>query len=256
MVDGTTGARQIGSASAFQDITFTSSLASSQRSSDKRDIPAYGIAEAAHHVRLPAATLRSWILGRGYQSRAGKKHFPALIIPADPKGPLLSFHNLVEAHVLRALRSNHAISIKAVRQSLRFAQESLKIDRLLLSEELRTSGGELFLEYYGELINLTRSGQLALKDVLDAHLRRVEWRKDGLPGRLYPFVRGETGDAPKLIAIDPTIAFGRPMVARAGVSTQIIAERIDVGEGIDALAEDYGVTAEEIREAILYQRAA
>jgi uncharacterized protein (DUF433 family) len=29
------------------------------------------------------------------------------------------------------------------------------------------------------------------------------------------------------IAIDPNIAFGRPVVLRAGVSTGIIAERID-----------------------------
>jgi uncharacterized protein (DUF433 family) len=148
------------------------------------------------------------------------------------------------------------MSIKAVRDSLKYAQEALKIDRLLLSEQLRTGGGDLFLDHYGQLINLTRSGQLALKAVLEAHLSRVEWKHDGLPGRLYPFVRGEIGDGPRLIAIDPQIAFGRPVLVRAGVSTQIIAERIDVGESIQDIVADYDITEEEVQEAILYQRAA
>jgi uncharacterized protein (DUF433 family) len=148
------------------------------------------------------------------------------------------------------------MSIKAVRDSIKFAQETLQIDRLLLSEQLRAGGGELFLEHYGQLINLTKSGQLALKALLEAHLSRVEWKGDGLPGRLYPFVRGEIGDGPKLIAIDPQIAFGRPVLVKAGVSTQVIAERIDVGESIEDLVADYDITAEEIQEAILYERAA
>ena len=31
-----------------------------------RDLAAYTLAEAARYVRLPAATLRSWVLGRQY----------------------------------------------------------------------------------------------------------------------------------------------------------------------------------------------
>jgi uncharacterized protein (DUF433 family) len=59
-----------------------------------------------------------------------------------------------------------------------------------------------------------------------------------------------------LIAIDPQIACGRLVLIKAGVSTQIIAERIDVGERIEGLVADYDITEEEIQEAILYQRAA
>ena len=208
-------------------------------------------------MRWPSAELRLRVLGRSYHSREGERRFAPLIQAADKRGPLLSFANLIEAHVLRSFRTEHGVPIKAVRSSLRYAERELGIDHLLLREELSTSGGELFLEHYGQLINLTVSGQLAMKAVLEAYLRRVEWKKDGLPGRLYPFVRGVVIDeAPRLIAIDPLIAFGRPVLIARAVSTQVIADRIDAGETVERLAEDYDLSSEEIREAILYQRAA
>lgn len=224
--------------------------------SGKRDVPAYPLAEAAHYVRIAPATLRSWVAGRSYETSQGRRLFPPIIRLADRKNGLLSFANLVEAHVLRALRTEHGVPIKAVRTALRYAERELNVTRLLLSEELCASGGELFLDRYGELINLSRSGQLAMKAVLEAHLRRVEWDSKQLPARLYPFVRGESADAPRLIAIDPLIAFGRPVIATRSVSTQAIADRIDAGESVEDLAHDYQVSPTEIEEAVLYQRAA
>ncbi len=87
----------------------------------------------------------------------------------------LSFSNLIEAHVLRSLRTEHGVPLGDVRQALAYAQRELKIDQLLLREELRTAGGELFLDRYGELMNLSASGQLAMRKVFEAHLTRVEW---------------------------------------------------------------------------------
>jgi uncharacterized protein (DUF433 family) len=224
--------------------------------SDKRHQPAYGLAEAAHHVRVPVATLRSWVLGRAYESKFGRRTFAPIIVAADRRTLLLSFANLIEAHVLHALRTEHTVSIKAVRNSLRYAERELKVTRLLLSEELRASGGDLFLDRYGDLINLSRSGQLAMKALLRDYLARVEWNRDGIPGRLYPFVRGAAANAPKLITIDPRIAFGRPVLVHQGISVRAIAERIDAGETVEALVDDYGVTSQEIEEALVFQRAA
>ena len=46
----------------------------------------------------------------------------------------------VEAHVLRALRTKDGIRMAAVRKSIDYAEQELGIKRLLLSEELCTSG--------------------------------------------------------------------------------------------------------------------
>lgn len=236
--------------------TFTTGARINERLEAKRDLPAYGLAEAAHYIRVPAATLRSWVLGRSYESREGKRQFAPLIRAADRHVPVLSFSNLLEAFVLRALRTEHGVPIKAVRSALRYAERELDVQRLLLNKQLCTTGGELFLDRYGQLVNLTRSGQLAMKAVLEAHLKRVEWSEDDVAVRLYPFVRGESAESPRVIAIDPLIAFGRPVVARRGVSTQAIVDRIDAGESLADVADDYEVSESEVEEAIVYQRAA
>lgn len=223
---------------------------------DLRDQPAYGLAEAARYLKLPAATLRSWVAGRSYPRAEGQGRFAPLIHP-PARGPVgMSFWNLIEAHVLRSLRTEHGISIKDVRDALRYAEEALDVERLLLRKELRTEAGMLFLDRYGELINLSRSGQLAMRQLLERHLKRVEWDEWQFPVRLYPFLVNEDQLDQKPIAIDPKIAFGRPVVVRAGVSTATIAGRLDAEESVEEIAEDYGLTVEEVEQAVVFERAA
>lgn len=219
--------------------------------------PAYTLAEAARYLKLPVATLRSWVVGRSYPTARGPGRFQPLIHPPRRKPPTLSFSNLIEAHVLRALRTAHGVSVKDLRKALGFAEETLGVERLLLHRELlRTKGGKLFLDRYGELINLSASGQLAMRKVFEQHLERIEWAAPQAPVRLYPFLSSEAPTARRPIAIDPRVAFGRPIVVRSGVSTRAIAERIDAGESVDSLAADYELAPAEIEEAVLYERAA
>ena len=69
-----------------------------------RELPLYTIADAARVVRIHPATLRTWVLGRSYDTQGGSKTWRPLIRRADPKVARLSFTNLVEIHVLSALR--------------------------------------------------------------------------------------------------------------------------------------------------------
>jgi uncharacterized protein (DUF433 family) len=223
---------------------------------DLRDQPAYPLSEAVRYLKLPIATLRSWVAGRPYPTSGGVSRFQPMIHPARRKPPALSFWNLIEAHVLRSLRTDHGVSIKAVRQALTYAEKALKIERLLLRKELRTEAGKMFLERYGQLIDLSASGQLAMRQLLEEHLKRIDWDEWQFPVRLYPFISAESTFSARPIAIDPKIAFGRPVIISAGVSTATIVERIDAEETVEDLAADYGVTAAEIEQAVLFERAA
>lgn len=162
----------------------------------------------------------------------------------------LSFSNLIEAHVLRSLRTVHGVPLLHVRKALAYAERELKFDQLLLREELRTAGGQLFLDRYGELMNLSASGQLAVRKVFEAHLTRIEWGRHRAV-RLYPFLVSESADA-KPVVIDPLISFGRPVVSKAFVSTRSIVDRIDAGETVEDIARDYDLTREEVEEAVVY----
>jgi uncharacterized protein (DUF433 family) len=228
----------------------------STENNDLRNQPAYTLAEAARYLKVASATLRSWVVGRPYPRGEGVAHFQPLIRPASQPPAMLSFWNLIEAHVLRSLRTDHGVSIKQLREAVRYAERTLKIEHLLRSKELRTDAGRVFLDRYGELIELSASGQLAMRRIFDEHLKRVDWDEWQFPVRLYPFVSGEIQSAERPIAIDAKIAFGRPVVLRMGITTASIAERIDAGEKVPELAADYDLSEAEIEQAILYERAA
>jgi len=103
------------------------------------------------------------------------------------------------------------------------------------------------------------SGQLAMRQVMQAHLKRVNWDAEQFPVRLHPFIFSVPADAAPAampIAIDPRISFGRPVVVSRGISTAAIADRIDAGETVEALAADYDLSTAEIEHSVLYERAA
>ena len=224
------------------------------RGRDPREVPLYSLAEAAHHLHLPPVTLRQWVAGRDYEGGAG--HSDPVIYRPDPKDSRLSFNNLVEAHVLRALRVKHSISMQHLRRALDYAQRQCGIDRLLIRPELRAAAGDLFLNRYGELLNLNKAGQYGMQVILERYLQRiVRDEADRLPARLYPFPAVESeGDADKrVVTIDPRLSYGRPSIARKGISTAIIAERVNAGEEPKDLAYYYDLSEEEISEALVYE---
>lgn len=224
---------------------------------DPRQLPAYSVGEAARYLRIPAATLRSWVAGRKYPRQDGIGSFEPIIRAADAERRRLSFENLIEAHVLRALRTQHSVDLKSVRPALAYAEEVLGIERLLLNNEpLLTNGAELFLDRFGELINLTRAGQIAIREVLIQHLKRVERDDAAIPIRLYPFVGAGLPESTRAVVIDPRRSFGRPVLVGAGIRTQVIADRINAGETVGELADDYELTEEQIRDALVFHQAA
>lgn len=223
---------------------------------DPRELPTYGIMEAAHCLYIPFATLRSWVVGRRYPTVSERKFFKPLIVLPDRGQPLLSFMNLVEAHVLNAIRKNHNVALPKVRTAIDYLSRELHSKHPLAEEKLKTDNINLFIERFGKLINLSAHGQLAIREILRDHLRRIEHDSDGLAIRLYPFTRSKGTNDPKVVVIDPHISFGKPVLAGTGVPTAIVTERYKAGESVDELAQDYGLSRLQIEEALRYEIAA
>lgn len=211
----------------------------------------YTVIEAARYLQIPPSTLRDWVRGRTYPVSEGETFAtPLIALPSGDDG-LMSFENLVEAHVLAALRRKHRVRFAAVRRAVEFVGERLGVARPLIDVGFITDGSALFVEHYGQLVDVSACGQLALGSMLAAHLQRVERDARGLARRLYPFTRASREPAdPKVIVIDPRIAFGQPVVAGTGVQTAIIAERYLAGESIEALATDYRCERIPVEEAL------
>jgi uncharacterized protein (DUF433 family) len=224
---------------------------------DPREIPAYTPGEAARYLRIPFRSVHNWAFGFVYQTSAGEKRrgLP-LIEPADRSKNLLSFVNMAELHVLDALRNYHQISPQRLRQLIAYLRRTFDSAHPLIDEMMFTDQLNVFVEKAGTLINATREGQYAMRQILEAHLQRIDQDVDGLAVRLYPFVRRkpDPGEAPreqpKVIALDPRVRFGRPVIVGTSIPTVEVAERFKAGDSVNALADEYGRPREEIEEVI------
>jgi uncharacterized protein (DUF433 family) len=217
---------------------------------DPRELPAYRIAEAAHYLQIPSSTLRSWTVGRHYPTAGGKRFFEPLVTPAERTQPLLSFINLVEVHVLDAIRREHGVRLPKVRKALAYLRAKIPSKHPLVDQRFETDSLKLFVERYGRLISISQAGQLAIRKLIEAHLRRVERDPLGVPIRLYPFTRKRDPDEPRSVVIDPYIGYGRPVLTGTGIPTAVIAERYKAGDSVDVLADDYGRGRADVEEAI------
>ena len=167
---------------------------------------------------------------------------------------LLSFLNLAELHVLAAIRRKHTVSMLKVRSAIEYLRKNTTNAKdkrhPLISKQLETDGLDLFIQRYGELVNISQDGQMAMRQVMNAALHRIERDPNGIPIKLYPFTRSSIQSAPAMVVIDPSLSAGRPVIAGTGLATEVIAERYKAGESIEELARDYERKSEEIEEAV------
>lgn len=223
---------------------------------DPRAEPWYTYPEAARATGVPASTLRSWTVGQRYARKHDVGFFEPVIPRPSDSDPRLSFVNLIEAHVLRALRSVHEVRLQHIREAVAVAEQEFGVSRLLVSPDLRTSAGQLFLDHYSGLTELSEARQLVLRDVLNQFLERVEFDASNLPLELHPFARVPRNASEKPISLSPLISFGRAVIKRVGVSTDAIVERLEAGEPLADVQQDYGLRMDELEEAVLYEAAA
>jgi uncharacterized protein (DUF433 family) len=218
---------------------------------DPRDLPAYTVREAAHYLRIPVSTLRSWVLGRDYPVQGGTERFePVIALPSQDRSEL-SFTNLVEAHVLAAVRREHRVPLDRVRAALDYVRTRLGVQRPLADVTFETDGSHLFLEQMGDLVNVSRGGQVAARAWLQASLKRIDRGRGRLAARLWLFTRsGPALDQPRVVVVDPRLQFGRPVLAGTGVPTAMLRDRYLAGESVGELAADYGCDPLMVEEAI------
>lgn len=224
------------------------------QSDDPRFAPAYSFPEAALCARLPVATLRIWALGRSYPTASGEKRTPPMFEIADREQKLLSFVNLIEAHVLRGLRTKHEFTMQHVKKALKELGRHQPSSHPLAFEEFLTDDADIFVERFGTLINLNRAGQIAMRETLIAHLKRIDRAGIQGPVRFFPFIRSEDVEGSRTVSISPNVSFGRPVIAGTRITTAEIAGRVNAGDMVQKVAEDFDLTTQQVTDAILFEQ--
>ncbi len=165
---------------------------------DPRYLPTYTLSESSHYLLIPVATLRSWFVGRYYPVQDGKEFSNPPIVVAQKNPTLLSFVNLIEAHVLDAARREFRVAFPKVRSAISYLRREFHSNQPLAEQKIETDGRDLFIRSFGKLIAASSEGQLAMPELIDSYLRRIEWDERGLARRLFPFTRKRTLEQPKV----------------------------------------------------------
>jgi uncharacterized protein (DUF433 family) len=221
---------------------------------EPRSVPVYSIVDAARYLQVPSSTLKAWVLGREFPTSRGTSFTQPLIrVPPGQKRPIqLSFYNLVEAHVLAAMRRVHELPMPKIKRALALVERELGSKQPLIQARFETNGADLLIRSYAGSIQ-TQDGQLLLEQ-LGLSYSRIEWdAQDRLAAQLFPYVRADAvriQEQPKSVVIDPRRAFGRPVLAGTGISTESVAQRHLAGESIDVLARDYELDVEQVEDAL------
>ena len=213
--------------------------------SEIQNVPIYGMVEAAHYIRVPYQTLRYWIRGRD--------PVRPLVKLTSENPPRLSFLNLLECHMLSAFRGFYDLRLPKVRRALATAERMFALEHPLLDLDLHTNRVDIFVRNLpNELVNLSRGGQLGMEAVLQTHLQRIERDPAGLFS-FFPFVEERSLLEPKHIVLNPTVAFGRPVISGTGISTSFISSRFHARDSVSELAAEYDLPQQKIEEAIRWE---
>lgn len=216
--------------------------------SDPALMPLYSFAEAARILKIPPTTLRYWLKGGSVTSRGPDGRFRRVL--QSEVGSGVSFANLIELQILRVLRHQYGIPVENIRRAQIYASAEMGLEHPLLRDIL-VGGREIFIREVGQLVNLNRSGQIAIGELLERCLARIEFDSDRLPTRFFPFVPSTADRAS--VQVSPRIRFGVPTVRDTGIATSVIAWRVDAGEDLDAIARDYGLDVRRLRDALIFE---
>lgn len=210
-------------------------------------LPAYPLAEAARYLGSNPSTLGAWFHGRGYKVKGQKKWSNAVLSPTITRGEPISFLDLIEAHVLLAIRKGYGIPMKNLRKAMEYFREIGGDLHLLAHRDFLHDRKNLYVKWENKLLSLSERGQFVGREIVDEGLKQILYGEDDYASRFFP---RNDNHRQETIVLDPNINFGKPCIMRLGVGADAIAARFFAGEKFDDLVQDYAATKEEVEEAI------
>lgn len=208
-------------------------------------IPLYSLSDVSRYARAQSQLVRRLYLGY----RAGSLTRPPVLgstVNRARSAPL-SFDDLIETAVTASLRSC-GISLQAVRAAHQVAAAEVG-DHPFARRDILVAGHDIFMrarealeEHPDNLATLTQGGQRALQPVLAEYLQQIDWQ-DRWPIEWRP--KGG------VVRQNPEVEFGLPQVR--GVRTEIIRGRFEAEEPIDVIADDFGLSSDDVQHALRYE---
>ena len=187
--------------------------------------------------------------------RATAEPIITAVRPQHSGGAAVPFIGLAEAYALAAFRSA-GVPMQRIRPAIDVLDVELGLEHALASRRLYTDGAEVLFDYATHAgdtpegdsardLVVVRNNQRVFSEVVQSYLQRVDFAADGYAQliRLPQYRASE-------VTIDPDHGFGRPRFSRAGASVEDVIDLFRAGEPVDAVADEYGLSRDEVEDAI------
>lgn len=248
---------------------------------DLLDRPVYGISQVDELLALKSGTARRWIDG---YTRGGKA-YPPVVRVERTESELVTWGEFVETRLLSEYRDK-GVPLVRMRPAIDVLRERFGWRYPLAHAKPFVFGRELVMAAQEEValdralyLVVLRKGQLVLSDAAE----RFFWSTDFISpdGKYFVIPRdvdlGEGSSASydyalrppganwsdaivsrvrplptnRYVVIDPLRQFGQPVVR--SVPTEVIAEQVRAGDRLEAIAEVYELSMEQVEAAIQYE---
>ena len=205
-------------------------------------VPLFTLPECATYLQTPLSTLHAWA--------RPKDGAPLVtVLPASGRQATVPFVGFAEAFVLGALRKA-GVPMQRIRPAVKRLNDEIGLDHALVSQRVYTDGAELIFDYASssdddELLTVVRTGQEHLAEVIRDYLQRITYGNDGWAARLRlpAYHHAE-------VTVDPTQAFGQPLVVHGGARVEDLVDRFKAGDGFAEIAADFDVPSAEVEDVI------
>ncbi len=199
--------------------------------------------ETARHLRMPESTLDNWL------AAPAADPLVHAVTPERRGWPRVPFVGVVEAYVLRSLREL-GMPLEDIRKAAALVRAEFDDPYALARRRIATDGVSVFVRLADESLVQARDQQRAFREVIESHLRHIDWDTAGNPVRLrlpqYP--------AAAAVVIDPRFGWGSPVLAESKVKVEDLVALWHAGESIKTVAAEYDMT-EAVVEDVLRQAA-
>jgi uncharacterized protein (DUF433 family) len=219
----------------------------------------YGIGEAAGYLAIPPSTLTTWAYG--YERRlagtgnASARPIVTAVRPERTGGPAVPFIGLAEAYALAAFR-RAGVPMQRIRPAIDVLDRELGLEYALASRSLYTDGAEVLYDYAKDAgdtpeaesareLVVVRNNQRVFTEVVELYLQRIDFAADGY-AQLIRLPQYRVSE----VTVDPDHGFGRPRFAHGGAAIGDVIDLFRAGEPVHAVAEEFGLSRDEVEDAI------
>lgn len=215
----------------------------------------YTLQEATKLSEADYSTISRWLRGYAYRNKSGEYVERPPIFTAefgDVNGQfIISFQDLIELLFVSSFRKRK-VRWSVIHEAFEIARERFSSSHPFSAINFKTDGKTIFEEAIaGDRAQLSdlHMDQIVIADFIAPGLMKALEFEDGKAKVWFP------RHPSKAIVLDPARSFGRPIVARSGIPTEVLFAAYEAEENYEAVAREFDSTANEVRQAVGFQRS-